>query len=34
MKESKKKFIETALRFIATVITALLTCMGAHAAGI
>ena len=34
MKESRKKFIETVLRFIVTVITALLTCMGAHAAGI
>jgi hypothetical protein len=34
MKERKKKIIETVLRFIVTVITALLTCMGAHATGI
>jgi hypothetical protein len=34
MKESTKRTIKTIGQFIVTVITALLTCMGAHAAGI
>ena len=34
MKESTKKTIKTVLQFIVTVITALLTTIGAHAANL
>ena len=34
MKESTKKTVKTVLQFIVTVITALLTTIGAHAANI
>ena len=34
MKENTKKTLAGILRFIGTIITALLTCLGVHAAGL
>lgn len=34
MNDSTKRTIKTVLQFIATIVTALLTCFGAHAANI